>query len=468
MLSFFSKNGYITITALIFHILLGVISGGSGSIAKLYGLLILLFACWDIIRTKNRNNQAAIWAAYYVGMDVFLRVTGGFLFYEGAKYFVVVFLLLGMMVEHINYRRDKSIFVVLGLLYLPALFVTVVMGNYLGFAHIRANISGPLTLIFAGIYFYNRRMLFYEYKKLLAYFLLPIIALGFTLFIRTPDYDDIQFVSAANFATSGGFGPNQVATALGAGYIVLVIFYLIGKTMFKLKYIDLGLIFFLIFRSLFTFSRGGNFAAVMVLTVFIAVNIVYGKKTNSILNLKTLVRLSIFIVFVFVSATILNSITDNVFYNRFTGRNTVGEIKEDISANRIDVFLDEFEIFKENWIFGAGFNGSQTVRGRDFGDKTATHNEFGRLLSEHGMLGIAIIVIMIVVAIKKFFRLKDPLNKSLLAAWVVLSFATMNHSAMRIATTGFFYGLGFVILVNHRDNIADKPLKNTKYINSIH
>ena len=36
---------------------------------------------------------------------------------------------------------------------------------------------------------------------------------------KTPDLKDIVFGGAANFATSGGFGPNQVATAIGLGIL---------------------------------------------------------------------------------------------------------------------------------------------------------------------------------------------------------------------------------------------------------
>jgi hypothetical protein len=72
----------------------------------------------------------------------------------------------------------------------------------------------------------------------------------------------------SNFATSGGYGPNQVSTALGLGVFVLLYHFLTRQRLFQIKFVDEALLLFFVFRGLLTFSRGGVMVPVLAMLVF--------------------------------------------------------------------------------------------------------------------------------------------------------------------------------------------------------
>ena len=57
------------------------------------------------------------------------------------------------------------------------------------------------------------------------------------------------------------------------------------------------------------------------------------------------------------------------------------------SSGRFDISLAEIEIFSKNIISGVGPGGANKYFPYLYGHRTASHNEFSRLLSEHGIIG---------------------------------------------------------------------------------
>ena len=68
----------------------------------------------------------------------------------------------------------------------------------------------------------------------------------------------------------------------------------------------------------------------------------------------------------------------------------------------------------------------------------ATHNEFSRLLSEHGILGIVILLILVLTPL--LYRFKNRRN-NYFYAFLLFWALTISHSSMRIAAPAFIYGL---------------------------
>ena len=85
------------------------------------------------------------------------------------------------------------------------------------------------------------------------------------LVLYTPDLQEVITGTGSNFAASGGFGPNQVATVLGIGIFVLAVRFFISKELFYHKLFDLALLGLLGFRALVTFSRGGVLTAIIMI-----------------------------------------------------------------------------------------------------------------------------------------------------------------------------------------------------------
>ena len=89
------------------------------------------------------------------------------------------------------------------------------------------------------------------------------------------------------------------------------------------------------------------------------------------------------------------------------------------------------------------------------GQVIATHNELSRLLSEHGILGIVMLLILIFKPLD--IRSRNRSNY-FFYAFLVFWFATINHSAMRIAAPGFIYGLALLNLRYEKRSLYRKRL----------
>ena len=161
-------------------------------------------------------------ATYMMAAEVFLRMTGGLILYETGKYAVILFVVFGLYFH--NFHKSAYVYIIYILLLIPGVLVT-----YLDISYetefrktILFNLSGPLCLFASALFCYQREIKLSQYLRLLDTMVLPIIAMSVYLFFYTPDVQAVVTGAESNFATSGGYGPNQVATILGLGIFCLV------------------------------------------------------------------------------------------------------------------------------------------------------------------------------------------------------------------------------------------------------
>lgn len=430
----------LTLPWILFHVALGFAVAQSATLAMLWCVAILIIGIFETIKNNNVNEEAMLWSAYIAAAEVALRACGGAVVWEIGKLGVVIFLGLGLLVSQNEGRRIPIAAIIMFFLLLPGVAFTFSWSNNIR-EDLTFNISGMVCLIVSMFYFYKRQIRFETLKKFFAYSLLPIIVLSVVLFYRTPRLETIEFSSNAIFATSGGFGPNQVATILGYGWlIVLLMVFLKQKITFN-KFLSYGLLVFFFYRSLITFSRGGNVAAILAFACFIVVYTISLREitymSKSIATLVIVVLLGIGVVYS------LDSATGGMFRYRFTGRNSLGEKKEDVTTGRIAILKSEYELFKENPA-GVGVGGSRYFRGAKNDDDRSTHNEFGRLLSEHGLFGIGVIIIILLSPLVFSRELLYADNKAFCLLFFVLCVASMMHSGCRTAMPELLYGLAFI------------------------
>ena len=105
----------------------------------------------------------------------------------------------------------------------------------------------------------------------------------------------------------------------------------------------------------------------------------------------------------------------------------------------------ELDALYKNPIFGMGVGSGKYRRMQDKGFEIASHNEVSRLLGEHGLIGILILIILIMVPIINAWR-QPPYAKAFLGAFFIFWFLTINHSAMRVSFPGFIYGLSLITI----------------------
>jgi len=373
--------------------------------------------------------------AYIVGIEVFLRMNNGTFFYEASKYLVIVFMLMGLFSN--SFSNQSLIFVVYILLLLPGIFVAV---TDMGFdTNIRRaiafNLSGPICLGVSAIFCYRRTVTFNQIKIIVIALLMPLVSTTVYLFLFTPDLQEVVTGTESNFMTSGGFGPNQVATVLGLGIFVIATRFFMSKDLFLHRMIDLLVLGALSFRALITFSRGGVLTAVIMILVFLAI---YYLKVNLKVKFRIKASLLMFLLLLFFIWVISSIKTSGFLDKRYANQDAAGREKEDLTTGRTDLLAFEIGEFVDNPFLGIGVGKVKEERLNATGIEAASHNEMSRIIAEHGLFGVLAFLILLITPL--VYRLKNK-NNLFFYSFYIFWLLTINHSAMRIAAPAFIYGL---------------------------
>ena len=425
------------------------------ALAKLYFAIAFFYLLFRIFLAPQDKKVVEVLkaCAYFVGVEVFFRTTRGALSYETSKYLVILFVLVGMLYKGVSGKAYPYFMYLMFLV--PSIFVA---STTLSFdANFRTNIafvlSGPVCLGVASIFFYGKRVSYSEISNVLLYVVLPIIAMTTYLFFYTPSVQDVLSNTASNRATSGGFGANQVATVLGMGMFVMCVRLFVNSPTIFLKLLNAIILILISFRAVVTFSRGGVVAAIIAITAFI---VMYYFRVNYKKRGKVLATI-IFFMFCSVFTWFLSSDqTAGLIDKRYRNEDVLGRQKKDLTTGRAELFINELEGFIENPFFGIGSSRAKDRRIEIEGQGVTSHSEVSRMLAEHGILGIAMLVILI---FKPFdFRTQHHKNYYFYA-FLCFWFATINHSSMRIAAPAFIYALTLLDITNEKRSVRRQLLE---------
>lgn len=423
---------------ILIHLIIGVVVFLLPFTAKIYGYSIFLFGVIYIIKNQNRNNEALIAAAYVVGSEVFLRMTGGNPLYEISKYGVMSFILMGMYYS--GFSKGAVPYWIFMLLLVPGVVMSAFVLNF--DTNIRNaiafNISGPVCLGLASLYTFRRKIALEEINTILLSMGLPIVTCMVYLSLYTPNVQEVITGTESNFQTSGGYGPNQVATVLGLGmFIFFSRLILDSKTKFQII-INLIIALNISYRGMLTFSRGGmitGFLMIVLLVVFLYFKSNYtGKvKLNYIIML---------LVFAMLGTWAYTSFqTGGLIDKRYANQDAAGRVKASQFTGREDVAQNEINTFLKNPVFGVGVGKGAEVRADETGIEVLSHDEITRMLAEHGALGIVGLLILFFTPLVLY--LENKFNMFLLC-FVAFWFLTINHAAMRTAAPAFVYSLSLL------------------------
>jgi O-antigen ligase len=253
----------------------------------------------------------------------------------------------------------------------------------------------------------------------------------------------MDFKLGAVFATTGGFGSNQVSTILGLAMFIVFMLEIYKKPLFDISMINYGLMGYLFFRGLLTFSRGGVISAVIAMFI-LYIPIMFKSKRSIINSVIAGVLLGIGGAVVFLIA---DSVTKNNLTLRYKGETsgTLAGTKEqslsNITSRRWEIAVTDWEIFKAHPIFGVGPGEARNYREEYGGINIVAHVEYSRLLSEHGIFGGAAMIIITLFAVSWVVRLKSKKGKVISAAFFTLAILSSFHAATRTNTTSVFYVL---------------------------
>lgn len=432
------KEDFTYFQIIIFHALLGFLVYLVPFVSKIYGYAIFIVGFYYVIKTQNKKNEALMVAAYVVGSEVFLRMTGGNPLYEIAKYGVMFFVFMGMYYS--GFSKNATPYWIFLLLLVPSVVLTTFVLNFDTNMKnaIAFNISGPVCLGVASLYTYRRKIPLDQMNSIILSLGLPIVACMVYVTFYTPRLQDVVTSTQSNFETSGGFGPNQVATVFGLGMFVFFSRTILeSRTKFMLV-LNLFIAIMMSYRGIVTFSRGGmitGFLMILLLLLFL-----YYKS-----NYTGRVKLNYVMVFISIAMlatwTYTSFQTGGLIDKRYANQDARGREKESKFTGREDLALHEWDIFLSNPVFGVGVGKGAEVRKEETGKGTLSHDEITRMLAEHGSLGIVGLLILFFTPL--FLYIENKFNMFLLC-FLAFWFLTINHAAMRTAAPAFVYSLSLL------------------------
>lgn len=429
---------YLYLVAL--HAIMGLLVYLVPALSKFFFIGVVVYFMYLIVTAKTENKTKSIIFAccYVVGSEVFFRMTSGTFLYEAAKYLIIVYIIIGLFSNGLS-NKAYAYFFYLALLVPSILVAYVNIGLESNFrTNVAFVLSGPVCLGFSALYLFNKKIKLDDLLEAIKHMGLPIISMTVYLFLYNPSVRDVLSGTQSNFEASGGFGPNQVATILGLGMFAFTVRLFMKSPSIFLKAINILILGIISYRAIVTFSRGGVITAILIIILFLIS--IYSKSS---LKFKGRIIYTAFL-FLILAGTVWivsSNETEGLIDKRYANKDKIGREKEDLSTGRVDLFLDDLQGFKENPFLGVGANGAKELRIQSGQGIKASHNEISRLLSEHGMFAIIILIILIVKPL--ILRIKNKRNIFFLA-FLGFWFATINHSAMRLAAPAFIYALALL------------------------
>lgn len=432
------KDELFYITVLLLHVAMGFLFFVAPFLSTVFGVTAVVVGIGYVVNTGNRNNEVLLMAAYCMGLDVYLKMTGGSLLNEYGKYSVILFMALGIYYK--GFAKGSFLYVFFIVLLIPGIYIGA---ETLSFdANIRKaiafNITGPVCLAVSAIYCFKRSISLKRMLDVLAMFMFPIVAMVIQLLLYTPSGITVFKGTGSNYLTSGGFGPNQVSTVLGLAMFVAFVRLFLASATRKLQLINAALVVIFAYRCIITFSRGGMYTGLAMIIIFLGMMylLLDTKGKGKLVFLSGLSVLAGLMIFTYSSIQ-----TGGMIEKRYANKNARGVEKEDASSGRGELAATEWEMFIDNPYLGVGVGRNKEIRLEETGITAATHSEISRMLAEHGSLGLLGLLILSVTPVVLYMSDRTQIFALLFMVFWAL---TINHAAMRIAAPAFVYALALL------------------------
>jgi len=165
------------------HVLIGIAVYSFQALSKLYLIAICLYFSYRIFKSNRSQKvlQVLLACGYVVGVEVFLRMTGGSFLYETSKYLVIVFCLMGIFTIKLKQPIPYIIYV---FLLVPGILVAgfnITEATTIRTA-IAFNLSGPVCLGVVAIFCYKQKLTYQNMHKVLFTMALPLVVATTYLF----------------------------------------------------------------------------------------------------------------------------------------------------------------------------------------------------------------------------------------------------------------------------------------------
>jgi O-Antigen ligase len=432
-----SNPAFTVIAFFAIHIPLAMVMRSMPAIATLHAAATMIVGIWWALRGREMERVAYV-AAYVAGAEVLWRMNGAEIFWEFAKYatsamFFIALIRLGRL------KGSTAAFLYFMLL-LPSASQTL-MNLDIGHARrqLSFNLSGPFALMMSAWFFSNLKVSKVQLQRIFLAFMGPVAGVAGVAISGTLTAVYIQFTTNSNAQTSGGFGPNQVSAVFGLAAFLAFFCLIHDKTHTVLKAVLIASVIVFATQSAMTFSRGGLYAAAG--SALLAGLFLIREKRGTARLLQ--VAPVLFVVAIYVIVPQIITFTGGAISERFQKTNL---------TRRGDLMQADVEIWRENPIFGVGPGMGADLRGH-YGEHIASHTEFTRLLSEHGVFGIGALVMLLGIGVRTFLSAKGAGGKALTVSLMAWSFLFMSANGMRLVAPSFTFGLACATVVEDKRSI---------------
>ncbi len=438
---------------ILLHVILGILCTYSAWPLIVWFYLVMALSFVTLLSNRKPGFfWLACFISYLISFEILARMakTSPIIPYESGKYFMFVFLILGILS---GYRKGAVGWVMLVLL-IPGLLID--KSGLVGIQNIIGNALGPVNVALAIIFFRNQSITKENFISILRILIYPLISVLAFVIIKTPDLDVVNFKLGANFQTAGGFGSNQVSTALGLGMFLSFLFWNYRWTLTGYRILDGVLVFAFAFRGLLTFSRGGMIVGAIAILMVMFMKDKFGAVKMEKRQMKQILLGFTGFILLFFTFQIADDITGGKLMLRYQGETsgTLSGKREKslnmMTSNRLNIAVDDINLWLDYPFLGAGVGASKNLRERT--KNVAPHVEMTRLLSEHGIPGLLIVIIFIGISSKMYDRRnRTPLGTIQLALFAI-AFITTFHAATRTYVIPLLLGLSMISVFINQEN----------------
>jgi len=414
---------------LLAHVFLALAMRESRLLATAHALITVLVGFWWVLAARYDPIRVINVIGYIVGAEVLWRMTRAGVFWEYGKYTIVLLCLLGLLRKR---ERIPLMPIVYFVLLIPSILLTA---NNLSIVNMRDalsfNLSGAFTLMACACFCSGLAINRQQLLKLCLATIGPLVGIATITFVGTYTAHNISFINDSNFATSGGYGPNQVSSLLGLGALLAFYYVINDRSGPGRRWVILGVLLLCAAQSMMTFSRGGIYGfigAILVAIPFLVRDTWLRWRVVSVAAVAVILGWLILIPY-------LDTFTGGALGKRYLDTNT---------TNRVEIAVGDWQIWQKHFLLGVGPGGSSYLH---FSYAVAAHTELSRMLAEHGLFGFFALLLMIGMSMANLVRARTPVSRALAASFAVWALLYMLNAAMRTAAVSFIFALPFARLL---------------------
>jgi O-antigen ligase len=382
-------------------------------------ILFSLFILWQF--SKKEVIYPISNLTYLFLIEPFVRVYLPLLPYLFLQYFMIILLIVYQFNKE---HKNKTLFIWLVFFLIVILFELLNTARTLDIRFTRSVILNSLTLLCFIILGTQVNLNIDNLKKLFK----NLSYAGFMLtgIVAVAHFQgNINYSLASNFESSNGMAPVQLSFYLSFTLVVTYLYYLkFDNNSNRIMYYAIIAIQSTI--MILTFSRGGLYFFILIFALINFESLIKSKISLSyVLGLFLLVPIGLYIY----NYTL--SVTEGAVAERYADEGT---------SNR-DVLVEVgIEIFKDNPLFGIGTGNFNLVAmdTKYFGSISGAHNEFVRILAEHGFFGFSFYILFFLTLFYHILKYRRIIPFVLIPIIMILAFNFgAIHNGLKLSLQSF-------------------------------